>query len=116
VSRDPLLFLQDIETACAKLARYTEGLSRDEVFANEMRFDAILHNAHVLGEAVKNLPESFRLAHPAIAWRKIAGMRDFVAHAYFALDLEILWSAISEDVPNLRTQVRKILQAHTEAS
>ena len=64
-----------------------------------MRFDGILHNLQVIGEAVKNVPEDYRQRHPDIAWREIAGMRDFVAHAYFALDLDILWNALEKEVP-----------------
>ena len=43
-------------------------------------------------------------------WREIAGLRDFVAHAYFALDLEILWDAIQRDVPFLLKRVREIVR------
>jgi uncharacterized protein with HEPN domain len=44
VSRELQLFLEDIESACRKVVRYTEGSRRDEVFGDEMRFDAVLHN------------------------------------------------------------------------
>jgi len=108
VSRDHLLFLQDIEQAGQRIIRYTEGRERDEVYADEMRFDAVLHNLHVIGEAVKRLPETFRQRYSDVPWREIAGMRDFVAHAYFALDLEILWDAIQNDVPALARQVADI--------
>lgn len=111
MSRDPLLFLEDIAFACEKILRYRADRSRDEVFRDEMRFDAILFNLHVLGEAVKNLPETLREDHPEIAWREIAGMRDIVAHAYFALDLDILWNALQVDVPELVPRVRQILDA-----
>lgn len=109
MSRDPVLFLRDIETACRKIVRYTEGLDRNEVIADEMRFDALLHNFQVIGEAVKNLPDAFRGRHSDVEWRKISGMRDFVAHAYFALDLEILWDAIQNDVPELLSQVQTMI-------
>jgi uncharacterized protein with HEPN domain len=108
VSRDPRLFLDDILTAARRIVRYTDGRERDAVFADEMRFDAVLYNLHVIGEAVKNLPEDFRRRHPDLPWREIAGMRDFIAHAYFALDLEILWDAIQNDVPALRRRVERI--------
>ncbi|HMB55108.1 MAG TPA: DUF86 domain-containing protein [Thermoanaerobaculia bacterium] len=108
MSRDHLLFLQDIEQAGQRIIRYTEGRERDEVYADEMRFDAVLHNLHVIGEAVKRLPETFRQRYSDVPWREIAGMRDFVAHAYFALDLEILWDAIQNDVPALARQVADI--------
>lgn len=112
MSRDLLLFLGDIETACQKIARYTRGRDRDSVFADEMRFDAVLHNFHVIGEAVKNLPNEFRERHPEIPWREIAGLRDFVAHAYFALDLGILWDAIENQVPALEERIRRIIEGH----
>ncbi len=51
MSRDLLLFLEDIEKACAKISRYSERLSRDEVFADEMRFDGILHTLQTNGES-----------------------------------------------------------------
>ena len=38
-------------------------------------------------------------------------MRDFVAHAYFALDLDILWDAIRHEVPGLLDQVAGIAEA-----
>jgi uncharacterized protein with HEPN domain len=101
VSRDPLLLLEDIDKAGRRIVRYTEGWERDAVFSDDMRFDAVLHNLHVIGEAVKNLPSTFRERHRDIPWREIAGMRDFVAHAYFALDLDILWDAIRHEVPTL---------------
>lgn len=110
MSRDLLLFLQDIETSCAKILRYTEGLTRDEVFADELRFDGVLLNLHVIGEAVKNLPFDLRERYPDISWREIAGLRDIVAHAYFALDLDILWDAIQRDVPALQIRIRQIIE------
>ena len=45
MSREVRLFLEDIESACRKIVRYTEGSSRDDVFGDEMRFDAVLHNS-----------------------------------------------------------------------
>lgn len=111
MSRDPLLFLEDIEKSCAKIVRYTHGLERAEFFGDELRFDAVLHNFQVIGEAVKRLPEDLRQRHADVAWREIAGMRDFVAHAYFALDLEIVWDAIRRDIPSLLTRLGEILEA-----
>jgi uncharacterized protein with HEPN domain len=72
VSREALLFLEDIEKSCAKIVRYTEGLERDQVFVDEMRFDAVLFNLHVVGEAVKKAPS--RSAGPISRYR-LAGDR-----------------------------------------
>ncbi len=109
MSRDVLLLLEDLELSSEKILRFSAGRSRAEVFDDEMRLDAILRNLHVIGEAVKKLPLEWRQAHPELAWRAIAGLRDVVAHAYFALDPEILWTAIRDEVPSLSSKVKAIL-------
>lgn len=110
MSRDPLLFLEDIEKSCAKVVRYTEGRTKDQVFGEDVRVDAVLLNLHIIGEAVKKLPDDLRERHPDVAWREIAGLRDLIAHAYFALDSHILWDAVKRDVPVLLDAVRKIIR------
>jgi len=116
MSRDPIDFLRDIEESCIRIADYTAGLSRDEVFSDKMRFDGILHNFHIIGEAVKKLPNDLRKMHGDIPWGEIAGMRDLIAHAYFALDLGILWQGIQDDVPVLLERVREMIASIGENS
>ena len=113
--RDPLDLLRDIEESCIRIADYTSGLTRDEVFSDKMRFDGILHNFHIIGEAVKKLPDDLRKEHADIPWSEIAGMRDFIAHAYFALDLGILWQGIQEDVPVLLNRVQQMITSAGES-
>jgi uncharacterized protein with HEPN domain len=115
VSRDPLLFLEDIEKSCEKVVRYTEGRSKDQVFGDDIRADAVLLNLHIIGEAVKKLPEDLRERHPDVAWREIAGLRDVIAHTYFALDSDILWDAVERDVPALLDAVRKIIRTESRS-
>jgi uncharacterized protein with HEPN domain len=110
VSRDDLQRLRDIETACAKIVRHTEGRGRDEVFADELRFDGILLNLHIIGEAVKSLSEDLRLRYIDVPWRRIAGMRDFISHVYFGIDLHIVWDTVTRDVPELLARIREIIE------
>jgi uncharacterized protein with HEPN domain len=107
-SREPQLLLADIEEACEKVLRFTANLDRDAAFAEAMRLDAILYNLHVIGEAVKKLPNVVRASRPGVPWREIAGMRDVVAHATFALDLALIWDAVQRDVPELLAAVREL--------
>jgi len=114
VLRNPNLFLEDIERSCVKVLRFVADRPRDELFADELRLDAVLMNLQIIGEAVKRLPPELRERYPDVAWREIAGMRDFVAHAYFALDFDILWSAIQVEVPALLQRIRDILERERE--
>ncbi|MDW8106274.1 MAG: DUF86 domain-containing protein [Armatimonadota bacterium] len=86
MSRSVRLFIQDMLECARKVVRYTHGLSREAFFANELVHDAVLRNLEILGEAAKQVPASMRSKYPQVDWRGIAGLRDILAHAYFALD------------------------------
>lgn len=42
-------------------------------------------------------------------------MRHRVVHDYFAIDLDILWAAATNDVPGLAEEIRNILAAPLDA-
>lgn len=96
--------------ACEKVMRYTEGLDFHAFIRNELVYDAALRNLEVLGEAAKKVPDSVRVRHPSVEWRAIAGLRDVLAHAYFALDDATLWDIVAQKVPALAEALRQILE------
>jgi len=101
VSRDWRLYWDDILMACRKILRFTAGLDKAGFRADERTYDAVLRNLEVIGEAVKNLPDDARNRAPAIEWKRIAGLRDVIAHGYFGVDDEILWNIVTYKVPEL---------------
>jgi uncharacterized protein with HEPN domain len=71
--------LIDIETV-KRILRYADNISRAELEMNDEKVSAILYQIAVIGEATKRLSQEFRLQHPEIPWREIAGMRDVLIH------------------------------------
>jgi uncharacterized protein with HEPN domain len=57
-----------------------------------------------------------REKYPSIEWRKIAGLRDVAIHAYFTIDLRIIWDVVQNKLPSLRGDVTKILEDEIDAS
>ena len=62
---------------------------------------AVLHQLMVLGEATKRLSDSYRAAHPDLPWSEMARMRDRLIHGYDDVDLDVVWTTVTEDVPRL---------------
>ena len=108
MSRSWLLFLDDMRQAAGKVVRYVGGRDRQTFFADEMAFDATPRNLEILGEAAKGIPEEVRVRHPEVDWRAIAGLRDILAHAYFALDDATLWDIVQSKVPRLLDHLDRI--------
>jgi uncharacterized protein with HEPN domain len=109
MSRDYRLYLDDIQASVEKILRYTRGLSFDAFVEDNKTFDAVVLNLEIIGEAAKNVPDSVKSKYPEVDWRRIAGLRDIIAHGYFGLNEHILWDLVQNRVPELQEQIRIIL-------
>lgn len=106
MSRDWRFFLHDILQSCDRIGRYCQGMTRERLLADERTYDAVVRNLEVIGEAAKHLPDEVRAHIPQIEWRKVAGMRDWLAHAYFGIDEDILWDVVENKIPKLKLAVQ----------
>jgi len=114
MSRDPLLYLEDIIEACDKILLYTQDTSFDEIKSDSMLFDAVVRNIEIVGEAAKNVPDSIRQDTQEVPWKEIAAMRDILAHAYFGVDPEIVWDVVKTKVEPLKKTLGAYLERHSE--
>jgi len=69
----------------------------------------VLHKLTLIGEATRRLSPELLSRYPEADWKAIVGLRNIVAHAYFAVDWSIVWTTATEDVPHLRATVQEIL-------
>ena len=97
--------LQEIEY----LSTASSHLTFEHFASDETRKRAFVRSLEIIGEAVKNIPDSIRQQYPVIAWRRIAGMRDKLIHAYFGVNYHLIWSVIQNELPDLKEQIQKIL-------
>ena len=109
-ARDLRLYLEDILEACDPVTSYTAQVDFLTFAADRMRIDAVVRNLEIIGEAVKNIPEAQRALAPSVEWRKIAGLRDVVAHQYVAVNLTILWDLIQHRIAPLQQEVTALLR------
>ena len=103
--------LVDILEAIKLILQYAEGQDFDALAANVEKQDAILRRITIIGEATKRLSSEFRLRHPDIPWKKMAGMRDVVTHDYDEVDLDDVWGVVQRDLPQLLLGIEPLVMS-----
>jgi len=90
---------------------YVQGISRSEFNNNRPLQHAVVRCIEIVGEASNHLSRQLREANPCIPWVDIIGMRNRIVHAYYDIDVEIVWKTATEDLPALLPEVQAIAQA-----
>lgn len=108
--RDYKLYLDDIIEATNRIEKYTKGLVLEKFKKDDLTIDGVIRNLEIIGEAVKNIPADVKDKHPDIEWKKIAGLRDILAHEYFGIDIDILWDIIENKLPDLKKEISRLLK------
>lgn len=100
-------YLEDILVYCEKIQRYTSGFAQDDFLGDELRQLSIIRCLEVIGEAAKHIPNDFKMLYPEVAWKTIAGMRDYLIHDYMGVNSQLVWKTAINDVPDLAARIKK---------
>jgi uncharacterized protein with HEPN domain len=109
--RDYRLYLKDILDAMTSIEVFVEGMSREELEADDKTASAVVRKLEIIGEAAKQVPDDMREGNPLVPWNEMAGMRDRLIHAYFGVDYELVWTAIKNRIPQVKPLIADILAA-----
>lgn len=109
--REYILFLQDMVQAIDKIFRYTEGYDFSRLLHDEKTLDAVIRNFEIIGEAANSIPTEIKQKYPDVPWKQMYGLRNYISHEYFGLDLSILWEIIQTNLPVNKEQIKHIIAA-----
>lgn len=109
MKRDHKLFIKDIISAMKSIEEFVKGLSLDEVREDDKTSSAVIRKFEIIGEATRHVPDNLKERYPNIPWKRMAGMRDRLIHAYFGVDYRLVWEAIKIDIPEIKPRLQEIL-------
>ena len=108
--KDDRIYLLHIRDAIRHIVEYTAA-GKESFFADRKTQDAVVRNLEIIGEATKRVSLSLKTAHPDIAWKPIAGMRDKLIHDYFGVNVQLVWDVLDRDLPALYEKIISELKA-----
>jgi uncharacterized protein with HEPN domain len=111
MKRTITLYLNDILEAVSMIEEYTRGLDKSNFEKDRKVQDAVVRRFEIIGEATKNIPNTFRMKYPEIPWRDLAGFRDVLIHGYFGVDVNRVWGVIEDYLPKLKSQLAEIMES-----
>lgn len=102
-------YLWDMLQAADEARELCEGFSFESIERDRRTLLALERLMELIGEAARRVSEEFQRAHPEIAWRKMIGLRNVLAHEYGRIDHRRLFLAVTEDTAKLSATLKGML-------
>ena len=103
---DLRVLLSDVQIFIARLERFTDSRTLEELKQDELRSAAVQLEFVLIAEALKRIertsPEVYRRVQRV---REVANFRNVIVHDYDHIDLELTWDSVIKDVPVLKQQI-----------
>ena len=103
--------LQSLLDAIEKIDTYSHTfLDADDFYHDCKSFDATMMQFVVIGEIVARLDDNYKQTHNTIPWQKVKDFRNIIAHDYFGIDADEIWSIIQNHLLPLRDNIQVLLE------
>jgi len=101
--------LRHMLDAALEIRQYVQSARREDLNRDRKLVHSLVRLFEIIGEAATQISEQLRENIPEIPWFIIIGMRNRLIHAYFSIDLDVVWSTSTQDIPLLITELKKLV-------
>ncbi len=104
-------YLGHILESIKRIQQYTENMAESVFLENKLVQDAVIRNFAIIGEASNNIEKhypDFAADHPELPLSFAYQMRNALAHGYFQVDFEIVWTTIHSDISSLHAVIAEL--------
>jgi uncharacterized protein with HEPN domain len=105
---DRVRLLHMIEAADNAIA-FIAGRTRPGLDQDRKTLFAVIRCVEIIGEAAARISEATRATAPDIPWSAIVGMRNRLVHAYFDVDVDVVWKTVTVELPALKQRLQDLL-------
>jgi uncharacterized protein with HEPN domain len=115
MQRDILLLTEMIDAA-EQAQQLTTGITVSQLETDRQRRDALLWNFTVLGEAAGQLSAEIKDKFPDMPWQQPIRLRNRIVHGYWSIDLEVLHTTATEQLPAFTANLHTVLGSVTDSA
>ena len=95
--------------AAQEAVSFARGRTRDDLNTDRQLVLSVIMDIAILGEAATRISDAAREQSPEIPWDEIINMRNRIIHAYFDINLDIVWRTLQEDLPGLISLIEPLV-------
>lgn len=103
--------LRHMLDAAREALSFAAGKTRSDLDADRMLVLSLVKSIEIIGEAASKVSPECRSELPAISWTDVIAMRNRLIHAYFDINLDIVWQTVKEELPPLIIELEKVLSS-----
>ena len=101
--------LRHMLDAAREALGFVQGRNRVDLNSDRQLVLALVKAIEIIGEAAFRTSENSRAQFPEIRWEDIVGMRHRLVHAYFDINLDVLWKTVQDDLAPLIACLEQVL-------
>lgn len=110
---DDLTRLHHMQDAAREALGFVAGRNRSELDTNRMLVLALVKDLEIIGEAASKISMECRSRNPGLPWAEMIGMRNRLTHAYFGIDLDIVWDTVTSNLSPLVAELESVILAES---
>lgn len=100
--------VRHILQAARRARELVEGRKREDLEADDVLGLALVRLLEIVGEGARGVSPHLRARHPAVPWTEMIATRNRVIHAYYSVDMDIVWHIATSELPFLISQLEEL--------
>lgn len=114
MQRPDIIRFEHMLAAAREAVSFISGRTRASLDSDRMLVLAVVKSIEIIGEAASRVSVDGRANVEALPWQQIVAMRNRLIHAYFDIDLDVVWSTVQNELPPLIVELERVLTTHRQ--
>ena len=115
MNRNDEIRLRHMLDAAREAVAFAQGRMRVDLRIDRQLALALVKDIEIVGEAAAAVTDSTQAELTDIPWQQIIAMRNRLIHAYYDVNLDLVWQTIQQDLPSLIASLEQALQSYKDA-